>query len=247
MNIQNNGTQANNGAGVGDGASLPGANKDSGSLSNMFTTLLIAQIQNQDPLAPMEASQFVTQFAQMSQVEAMQTLAQISAATAAMQESMLVVSLGSQVGSLVRVRADSVELDGETVRGGFTLDSSASDVELILTGPDGTEHKIPLGPREAGTVDFEIDPAEHDLPPGDYKVRVSADTGEKPDVELTGELQSVRLGADGRVILSVAGVGDVDTADITRFLGRPQKKEQAHEQERENGLFPIPFLNRFLS
>ena len=245
MNIQNNGTNGANGAnnsGVGDGASLPGANNDSGSLSNMFTTLLIAQIQNQDPLAPMEASQFVTQFAQMSQVEAMQTLAQISAATAAMQESMLVVSLGSQVGSLVRVRADSVELDGETVRGCFNLDSSAGDVELILTGPDGTEHKINLGPKEAGAVDFEIDPEEHDLPPGNYKVRVSTDTGEKPGVELTGELQGVRLAADGSIVLSVAGVGDVSTADITRFLGRAKDGGKP-----DSSASNLPYLKRFLS
>ena len=45
------------------------------SLSNLsadytrFLTLLTAQISNQDPLAPMDASQFVTQLAQLSQVE----------------------------------------------------------------------------------------------------------------------------------------------------------------------------------
>ena len=231
--IQTNNT--NSASGIGDPVSPPAGNGD-GSLSNLFTTLLIAQIQNQDPLSPMESSQFVTQFAQMSQVEAMQTLASISAATAAMQESMLVVSLGSQVGSMVRVRADSVELDDAVVKGGFTLDSSAADVEVILTGSDGAEHRISLGAQQAGAVDFEIDPEAHDLPPGRYDVRVSTDTGEKPGVELTGELQSVRLAADGRVILSIAGIGDAETADITRFLGRANGQASTDPQ-----------LKRFLS
>ncbi len=152
MNINNN-VNNNNGSGIGDQITPPGANNnDGGGISDMFTKLLIAQIQNQDPLAPMEASQFVTQFSQMSQVEALHTLANLSAATAAMQESMLVVTLGSQVGSLVRVRADSVELDGDVVKGGFNLESSASDVEVILTGPDGTEHTISLGAQQAGDV-----------------------------------------------------------------------------------------------
>jgi len=241
MNINNN--VNSNGSGIGDPISQPGAgNNDGGGVSDMFTKLLIAQIQNQDPLAPMEASQFVTQFSQMSQVEAMQTLAQLSAATAAMQESMLVVTLGSQVGSLVRVRADAVDLDGDVVKGGFTLESSASDVEVILTGPDGTEHKISLGAQQAGDVDFEIDPEAHDLPPGNYKVRVSTDTGEKPNVELIGELQSVRLGADGRVILSIAGLGEADTADITRFLGRPNSggKDTTPPESTPPQILPIP-------
>jgi flagellar basal-body rod modification protein FlgD len=193
---------------------------DGKTISDMFTTLLVAQIQNQDPLAPMEASQFVTQFAQLSQVEAMQSMASLTAAAAALQESMLVVTLGSQVGSQVMVGADSVQLEGDKVKGGFVLENNASDVTLVLTGPDGTEHKIDLGSRDAGEVDFEIDPEELGLPPGKYAMRVDTNTGETVRTEIQGELQSVRLGADGRVVLTVAGIGDIAVSDITRFLGR---------------------------
>jgi flagellar basal-body rod modification protein FlgD len=197
------------------------SSNDGKSISDMFTTLLVAQIQNQDPLAPMEASQFVTQFAQLSQVEAMQSMASLTAAAAAMQESMLVVTLGSQVGSQVMVSADSVQLSDDIVKGGFVLDNNASEVTLVLTGPDGTEHRIDLGARDAGEVDFNIDPEELGLPPGKYAMRVDTNTGEKVRTEIQGELESVRLGADGRVILMVAGIGEISTGDITRFLGRP--------------------------
>lgn len=196
-------------------------NQGSGNgISDMFTTLLVAQIQNQDPLAPMEASQFVTQFAQLSQVEAMQQMASLTAAAAALQESMLVVTLGSQVGSQVMVGADAVNLAGDKVKGGFVLEDGAADVAVVLTGPDGTEYRIELGARDAGEVDFEIDPEALGLPPGKYAMRVDTDTGETPRTEIQGELQSVRLGADGRVILVVAGIGEIGTGDITRFLGR---------------------------
>lgn len=36
---------------------------------DMFLQLLVAQIQNQDPLAPMDPSQFVSQLAQFSEME----------------------------------------------------------------------------------------------------------------------------------------------------------------------------------
>ncbi|KVO87667.1 flagellar biosynthesis protein FlgD [Burkholderia ubonensis] len=208
-------------AGTDPGApAAPGDNGQSNGLSSLFTTLLIAQIQNQDPLAPMEASQFVEQFAQMSQVEAMQTLANLTALTASMQESTLVVTLGSQVGSTVMVAADEVDVDGETISGGFTLDAPAADVTVTLTGPDGVEHRISLGAHDAGAREFEIDPAEHGLEPGRYAIAVSADNGEAPPVELAGELLGVRIGPDGKVILAIAGIGDAQTADVTRFLGR---------------------------
>src|SRR5690606_19125329 len=67
--------------------------------SDLFMTLLLAQIRNQDPLAPMESKDFVNQFASMTQVETMQTLASLTSTAAALQESMLVVNLGAQVGS----------------------------------------------------------------------------------------------------------------------------------------------------
>jgi flagellar basal-body rod modification protein FlgD len=193
---------------------------ESGSLPNMFTTLLVAQIQNQDPLAPMEASQFVTQFAQMSQVEAMQSLASFAAASAATQDSVLVVTLGSQVGSTVMVASDSVDLAGAPVKGGFTLDHAAADTQLVLTGAHGTEHRIALGAQAAGDVSFEIDADKLGLPPGHYTMRLTTDTSQKPRVEIMGTLQSVRLGEDGRVRLNVAGIGETGTANITRFLGR---------------------------
>ena len=200
---------------------VPGGNGGSQSISDMFTTLLAAQIRNQDPLAPMEASQFVTQFAQLSQVEAMQSMASINAAAAAMQESMLVVTLGSQVGSQVMVATDQVQLGDQPVKGGFVLNDSTSDAKVVLTGPDGVEHTVDLGQQEAGEVNFEIDPEKLGLPPGKYSMRVDTDSGETVRTEIQGTLQSVRLGADGQVVLSVAGVGDVTTADISRFLGHP--------------------------
>lgn len=47
--------------------SRPLASKDE--TRDMFLRLLVAQIQNQDPLSPMDPSQFVSQLAQFSEME----------------------------------------------------------------------------------------------------------------------------------------------------------------------------------
>ncbi|WP_206995165.1 flagellar hook capping FlgD N-terminal domain-containing protein [Trinickia mobilis] len=237
---------ANGPVGADDGngnTGMPSAS--SGSMSDMFTKLLVAQIQNQDPLEPMKPEQFVTQLTQMSQVEAMQNMAALSQVNSAMLESMLVVSLGGQVGSNVMVKTDAVDLDGSTaVHGAFNLDASADSTTVTVTGSDGVPHKIDLGAQKAGEVKFDIDPAQLGLPAGRYTVAVQAGSGDAgtaqtPSVEIEGKLQSVRLGDNGQVILSVAGIGDVTTADITRFLGNPGS---APDGNPDHNLKPEPRL-----
>lgn len=188
--------------------------------SDLFMTLLLAQIRNQDPLAPMESKDFVNQFASMTQVETMQTLASLTSTAAALQESMLVVNLGAQVGSELMVAAGAVDLDGEPVAGAFVLGTGSADAAVVLTGADGAVHRLSLGAHDAGTVRFSIDPQALGLAPGRYTLRIDTGNGETPVAEIQGRLLGVRLDAQGRVVLDVAGVGEVGTGDISRFLGR---------------------------
>ncbi|GHC64466.1 flagellar hook assembly protein FlgD [Limoniibacter endophyticus] len=70
-----------------------------------FLKLLIAQMQNQDPTAPMDATQYVSQLATFSQVE--QTIQTNNKLDQIMQSSML-----SQAGSIIGLKVTSA--DGET-------------------------------------------------------------------------------------------------------------------------------------
>jgi len=210
----------NNAAAAFPGTGTEAVKSNGEKVSDLFLTLLVAQIRNQDPLAPMESKDFVNQFASMSQVEMMENLASLTSASAALQESMLVVSLGSQVGSEVMVATDSVALGGDAVRGGFVLESAVADATVVLKGSDGVEHRIALGAQDAGTVDFRIDPQALGLKAGRYSLRVDTGTDQAPRTEIQGQLQSVRLDASGAVVLAVSGVGNVGTGEISRFLGR---------------------------
>lgn len=191
-----------------------------GSPSDLFTTLLVAQIRNQNPLEPTDPAEFVGQLTQLSQMEALQRLVGQGSASASMLESLQVLTLGAQVGSNVAVRSDAVTLAGTPVQGRFTLASASSEVALVLRGVGGAEHRIELGTRAAGDVLFEIDSARAGIPPGTYALSVETASSERPAIDVFGELKSVRLAGDGRVALNVANLGEVSALSITGFNGR---------------------------
>jgi flagellar basal-body rod modification protein FlgD len=186
----------------------------------MFTKLLVAQIKNQDPLAPSDPSQFVQQLTQLSQTEAMQSLATLTSNNASVLQSMQVLGLGAQVGSDVMASATAVQLDGAKVGGSLTLGSNSSKTQLVLTGNDGVSHELALGPMTAGTTPFSIDPTAMGLPAGNYKMQVVTSSGETPPVDIAGRLNSVRLSSNGSIVLNIANVGEVAPSAVTAFNGK---------------------------
>ena len=52
-----------------DNSTVAGAQKSAASGEQMFLQLLVSQMQNQDPLNPVDSTQFVSQLAQFSQLE----------------------------------------------------------------------------------------------------------------------------------------------------------------------------------
>lgn len=194
---------------------------DASKNADMFTKLLVAQIQNQDPLSPTDPSQFVNQLSQLSQTEALQKLASTGNANAAMLQSLQVLGLGSQVGSEVMVQTTSVTLDGSQVGGQITLGAASSATSVVLTGADGKTHKVALGKQDlAGAVPFTIDPAALGLANGSYKLSVETVPPQADvPVDVAGALTSVRLDGAGGVILKVAHVGEVDPGAVTAFNG----------------------------
>lgn len=203
-------------------AGLPGiANALGGNISDLFIKLLVAQIQNQNPLEPTDPAAFVGQLSQLSQVEALRLLADQGVNQAGALASMQVITLGAQVGSEVTVQTDRLQLEQQPVRVGFTLDSNSSKTTLVLTGSGGQQHRIELGTQPPGPVALTLDPVARGLPAGSYEMRVETSTQETPTLQVTGLLSNVQIGATGAAMLQVAGAGQVSASSITGFHGRP--------------------------
>lgn len=191
-----------------------------GEVSNLFTTLLVAQIRNQDPLSPTDSSEFVNQLTQMSQMETLQQLASQGSANASMLSSLQMLALGAQVGGVVQAEVSQLKLGTQAVETRFTLDSSASPATLVLTASDGTERRIDLGNRAAGSNSYTLDPAALGLTAGSYQVRLENESKQTTPLEVLSELSSVRLTGDGGAMLQLGELGEVVPAAITQFKGR---------------------------
>lgn len=184
---------------------------------DMFMTLLVAQIRNQDPLNPQDASQFVTQLSQLSQTSALQSLVSQGKSNATQMDNLQTLLLGARVGSDVSVRSDSVEIGTQVLNGRFELASGSSATSLVLTNALGQTRSVALGSRGVGVNTFSLDPASLGLAPGRYHIAVKTDGSETPAVDVTGKLESVRVSGTSGVVLKVAHVGEITSSAITGF------------------------------
>jgi flagellar basal-body rod modification protein FlgD len=210
----NGSTTGSSSTAVTPAASSVSANKD------MFTKLLVAQIQNQDPLAPSDPATFVNQLSQLSQTEALENMTQTTAASATMLQSLQVLAMGGQVGNQVSVETSRVQLGETTLQGSVQLGGASTLTHLVLTNITGTQTRIELPPHAAGAQSFTIDPVKLGLPAGKYSIAAESSDGTAPAVEIDGRLDSVRLSATGGILMQVAGVGDVEPGWITGFNGK---------------------------
>ncbi len=185
-------------------------------MENNFITLMVAQIQNQDPTEPVDSGQFLSQYSAMSQVRSLENMANLSSNNLVLMDNLQTLTAAGLVGQQVRVRSDSLQLDGETVSGVLQLQHAAGATTVTLTDSNGVSSEIQLGTQVAGEVAFDIDPVALGLRPGAYRISASTDNGEYPSVELAGEVGKVRVGNDGPV-LDVAGIGAVPFYNITEF------------------------------
>ena len=189
---------------------------DATQLENNFLTLMVAQIQNQDPTKPVDSTEFLNQFAAMSQVKSLENMASLSKSNLVLLDNLQTLTAAGLVGQEVKVAAGQLELGVDKVRGEINLEHAAGKLALVVTDSNGVKKEIDLGSQAPGRVPFELDPKALGLAPGSYKVEVKSDSGEYPKVEVAGRVTQVRVSAEGPV-LEVVGVGSVPFYNITEF------------------------------
>ncbi|MCF7364146.1 flagellar basal body rod modification protein [Vibrio diazotrophicus] len=189
------------------------------SLENEFISLMVAQIQNQDPLNPMDGTEYVGQLAQFSQVQSMENMSSVLQNNTVLLDNMQVLSTAGLVGQTVYISGNEFELDENPQKGKVELNYASSQVNLIVTDQYGETVKVPLGAHPAGEVEFSIDPEALGLTAGKYNVTVQVQDGlPTPNVLLAGEVEQIRIPASGgSAMVNVAGVGSVPFYQITQF------------------------------
>ncbi len=219
MSLVTNQTSASTAGGNPD--AVHGAVKisDAAQMENNFITLMVAQIRNQDPTAPVDSTQFLNQFSAMSQVKSLENMTKLSQSNLVLLDNLQTLVASSLVNQEVRVATDKVQLDGSTpIKGGLELAHASGSTLLRLTDALGRQTELNLGNQRPGKVAFEIDPIALGLSAGSYRIEAVTDSGEYPTVEIAGRVGKVRVGDEGPV-LDIAGVGMVPFYTLTEFNG----------------------------
>jgi flagellar basal-body rod modification protein FlgD len=154
-------------AGTATSSSATGTSS-SQSLSDTFLKLLVAQMNNQDPLNPVDNSQVTSQMAQISTVTGISTLnGTVSQLVSQLQQSQAMQST-QMAGHTVLVPGNALTLatsaaaSGSTptsaAYGGFKLSQAADSVSVTVKDSSGaTVRTLNLGALGAGVQDFSWD------------------------------------------------------------------------------------------
>lgn len=123
--------------------------------TDRFLKLLVAQLNNQDPLNPMDNAQMTSQMAQINTVSGIQQLNDTVKSLLGQFNSMQVLQSANMVGRNVLIPGNLMSVDAGVANGAFSLAADADKVTLDVLSPSGEllESKQ-LGAVKAGRNDF---------------------------------------------------------------------------------------------
>lgn len=129
---------------------------------NEFLKLLVAQMNNQNPLEPQDNSEFVAQLAQFSAVEGMENLNGTVDDMASKLRSSQALQASSMVGQSVIVPGNEYGLlqNGDLIAGFAELPATTMDLSLEIQSSSGqTLETISVGQHDKGPVSMRWDGA----------------------------------------------------------------------------------------
>lgn len=182
-----------------------------------FLTLMIAQLENQNPLEPQENGDFLSQLAQFNTVEGVNDLNVSMSSMADSFKSSQALQATSLVGRSVQIPTEFGELrPGEGMQGSIELPFSSDNVEVDIFSPSGElVRSLPMGLQSSGDVSFNWDGFNKNseaMPIGNYRVEARA-VKEGQSTQLStymhANVDSVTVVPGGGVRLNIAGVGAV--------------------------------------
>jgi flagellar basal-body rod modification protein FlgD len=196
-----------------------GLNKDD------FMKLFIAQLQNQDPLAPQDPSAMLTQLSQMSLVEQSYNSNTALNNLLTAQNNSSSLTAVSFIGKSVKANGNGATFDGSAQSAlQFNLSLPAASAQVsIVDGTGRTVRTAALGATAAGDNSFSWDGRDSSgalVPAGAYTFAVTATaangsslpvttytTGRIDGVNLSGSTPQLSIGATSVALSDVISVG----------------------------------------
>jgi flagellar basal-body rod modification protein FlgD len=225
-----NGTNAAGATGTGTG-STTGTGAAANSATTLggtdFLTLMLAQLKNQDPTSPVDSNTFLTQLAQLSEV---QGITQLNTSFSTLSSSLSpsqALQASSLLGHKVLVTSTTANLTANgTVTGAVNVPQTTSQVLLDVKDSAGVlVRQIDLGAQSTGLTSFSWDGKAGDgsqAPAGTYTLSAqyagAISGGTAATTMINGTVDSVSMGAGSTgLTLNVSGLGSVPFSSVQQI------------------------------
>lgn len=194
-----------------------------------FMHLMIEQLRHQDPLSPMDSTQFASQLAQFSSLEQLSNLneavSQSIDANYLLTQSINNTMTAALIGKKVKISGSSIQNTGQDkIEFGYNLPANAASVKINLYNENGALVKTVENPKiTAGENKLNWDFTDNDgnrVPEGEYEIRVEAVDNKGEDITVNpyifGLIDGVRFTESGTRLLS--GNSEYMLSDILEIL-----------------------------
>ena len=152
--------------------------KNAADTQDRFLKLLVAQLNNQDPLNPMDNAQVTSQMAQIQQVTSLSTLDTSIKGLGTQLGQLQALQSVSLVGREVSVPGNQVRVVNGNVASSYELDGAATAVKLEMLGAAGNVvDTVQLGAQGAGRQTFNWPAGTKAAEGSDLKYRITATQG----------------------------------------------------------------------
>lgn len=184
-----------------------------------FLVLLTAQLQNQDPLAPMDSTQFTQQLVQFSQVEQqIRTNEQLEGLVGQYQAASAGAAL-SYLGKDAIISANETYLAGGSANWAYRLPEAATEMTVSVKDMQGrTVYSSTTEARGAGEHLFTWDGVKNDgstAADGVYRIVIDAKNATGTSLTPTISVRETIMGVDftgaSPVVITPSGTRDLST------------------------------------
>ncbi|MFN3919492.1 MAG: flagellar hook assembly protein FlgD [Methylohalobius sp.] len=192
-----------------------------------FLKLMVTQMTHQNPLKPMENTEFLTQMAQFGTVSGIQALQKSFTDFANAIGSDQTLQAAGLIGRKVLVPGDRALLAaGGEIQGAVELQKPTTSITVKILDAAGTVIRtLDLGAHDKGQLEFKWDGLKDDgtvADPGLYRVQAEGTvegTGQALTTLIVAPVESVAAKPSGYGLsVEVPGLGLVDFKDIRQIL-----------------------------
>jgi flagellar basal-body rod modification protein FlgD len=185
-----------------------------------FLKLLVAQLQNQDPTAPLDNAQMTSQIAQINTVTGVQTVNETLKGMADQIVALQVMQGSTMVGHNVLIEGSKLNVQDGKAAGAIELSTNAQSVKIeILSSGGQVIDTLNLGALEAGRRAFEWNAASYPGTSGpSYRVVATNGAQNVPTTNLVQD-KVVSVGSEnGAMLVQLQGGGAVAYGKIKALM-----------------------------